>query len=258
MTEQSEASRSFARELDRSWTPVLVDPGTEDWTRHWFLDGERATIRNTHLGMKFFAGPAFGDDADHAVLWTRKSFEGDVRIDYEFTRLDGEHRCVNILYLQATGSGRPPYSEDIAEWSHLRRVPAMREYFGHMNAYHISYAAFTNDDSRDRGYIRARRYLAADLEGTEFGDDYDPAGLFAFGVPHAMTAIKSGDHVYLRITTDQRELLCHWHNTKFPPIERGRIGLRHMFTRGARYRDIRISAADGRENLRADAVSETD
>jgi hypothetical protein len=179
------------------------------------------------------------------VLWTRESFDGDVRIDYEFTRLDREHRCVNILYIQATGSGEPPYSEDIAEWSHLRRVPAMREYFSHMNAYHVSYAAFTNDDSVDPGYIRARRYMAGGLDGTEFGGDFDPAGLFEYGVPHAMTAIKSGDHVYPRIVNHRRDLLCHWHNTRFPAITRGRIGLRHMFTRGARYYDIRISSRTG-------------
>jgi hypothetical protein len=74
----------------------------------------------------------------------------------------------------------------------------MREYFGHMNAYHLSYAAFTNDDSHDLGYIRARRYMAGPLEGTEMEPDYDPAGFFDYGVPHRMTAIKSGDHVYPR------------------------------------------------------------
>lgn len=233
----------FRRLLDIDWQLRVQDSGADDWRNNWFLDGENATLNNTPDGMEFFAGPTFGNNADHAVLWTRESFEGDVRIDYEFTRLDREHRCVNILYIQATGSGEPPYSEDIAEWSHLRRVPAMREYFGHMNAYHISYAAFGNEDAITPGYIRARRYMASGLDGTEFGGDFDPAGLFEYGVPHSMTAIKGGDHVYLRIRNEERDLLCHWHNTEFPPIERGRIGLRHMFTRGARYRDIRIATA---------------
>jgi hypothetical protein len=193
--------------------------------------------------MEFFAGPTFGKDADHAVLWTRQSFSGDVRIDYDFTRLDNEDRCVNILYIEATGSGEGPYAKDIAEWAHLRQVPAMREYFGHMFTYHVSYAAFGNTDEVTPGYIRARRYMAGDLDGTELEPDYDPAGFFAQGVPHRMTAIKSGDHIYLRITNDDRDLICHWHNTRIPPITEGRVGLRHMFTRAARYRDIRISTA---------------
>ena len=117
----------------------------------------------------------------------------------------------------------------------------MREYFGHMFTYHVSYAAFTNDDSTDPGYIRARRYVAGDLQGTEIEPDYDPSGLFAPGVPHRMSLIKSGDHIYFRIENDDRDLLCHWHNTKFPSIHDGRVGLRHMFTRGARYRNIQIS-----------------
>lgn len=117
----------------------------------------------------------------------------------------------------------------------------MREYFGHMHAYHLSYAAFTNDDSNDPGYIRARRYMAGALEGTEIVPEYDPAGLFAHGVPHRMTVVKSGDHIYLSIVNANRDLFCHWHNTSFSPITDGRIGLRHMFTRAARYRDIRIS-----------------
>lgn len=231
----------FDRLLRLDWSPVLEDSGTADWQRFWFLDGESATVRNTKAGMEFFAGPAFGNDADHAVLWTRDSFAGDIRIDYEFTRLDREHRCVNILYLQATGSGEGPYATDIGEWSHLRRIPAMREYFEHMHTYHLSYAAFTNDDSNDPGYIRARRYTAGPLEGTEIAPDYDPAGLFEYAVPHRMTVVKSGDHIYFRIVNDARDLLCRWHNSAFPPIKEGRIGLRHMFTRGARYRDIRIA-----------------
>ena len=71
--------------------------------------------------------------------------------------------------------------------------------------------------------------------------DYDPAGFFDYGVPHRMTAIKSGDHVYLRIRNDARDLVCHWHNAQFASITEGRIGLRHMSTRAARYRDLRIS-----------------
>ena len=69
---------------------------------------------------------------------------GDLKIEYDYTRTDNETRCVNILYIQATGSGKGPYALDISDWNELRKVPAMATYFNHMHAYHISYAAFPN------------------------------------------------------------------------------------------------------------------
>ena len=125
------------------------------------------------------------------VLWTRESFEGDLKIEYDYTRLDSETRCVNILYIQATGSGEEPYAKDITEWSELRRVPAMRMYFNHMNTYHISYAAFPNNEDTTQ-YIRGRRYMpnATGLEGSNLDPDYFPEGLFEPRVPHKITVIK--------------------------------------------------------------------
>ncbi len=230
--------------LQKKWKEVFFDSGCDDWRKLWFLDGKKAVITNTEKGMDFHAGPTFLDDACHAVLWTKEAFTGDLKIKYEFTRLDREYRCVNILYLQATGSGEGPYAKDISQWNHLREIPAMREYFGHMFAYHISYAAFSNTDNIEPGYIRARRYMAGELDGTGLEPDYDPTDFFDYDVPHAMTIIKTGDHVYFQITNGQKELLCHWHNTKFPPIQEGRIGLRHMFTRASRYRNFSISTLD--------------
>jgi hypothetical protein len=71
--------------------------------------------------MVLTAGPEFGNDAHHMVLWTKSSFEGDLRIDFDYTRLDRETRCVNILYIQATGSGKGPYQEDIMKWNDSAR-----------------------------------------------------------------------------------------------------------------------------------------
>ena len=227
------------------WRKVFFDSGKKDWRENWFLDGNKAVIKNSEKGMDFHAGPTFLDDSCHAVLWTKEAFQGDLKIEYGFTRLDREYRCVNILYLQATGSGDKPYHKDISKWNDLREIPAMKEYFGHMFCYHLSYAAFSNNDAREPGYIRARRYMAAGLDGTELEPDYDPAGLFDFGVPHNMTIIKSGNHIYFEISNEHKELLCHWHNTKYPSITDGRIGLRHMFTRAARYKDFRISILEG-------------
>ena len=38
--------------------------------------------------MTLTAGPEFRNDAHHMVLWTKDSFEGDLRIEYASTRLD--------------------------------------------------------------------------------------------------------------------------------------------------------------------------
>jgi len=164
-----------------------------------------------------------------------------LRIDYEYTRLDFESRCVNIIYIQATGSGEEPYVKDIEKWSGLRREPAMRMYFDHMHTYHISYAA---NPGTDREYIRARRYMPNKngLKGTNLEPDYQPEGLFQPGVPQRITIIKRQRDLFMRIENADRVFYCHMTNRHLPPITEGRIGLRHMFTRSARYRDIRISA----------------
>jgi hypothetical protein len=250
-TTPGQAEDSSARRFNElrlaPWRLVFEDSCTRDWKENWTLDGEKATITHTAKGMNFQAGPTWKDDSCHAVLWTKKSFRGDLRIDYEYTRTDDADRAVTILYVQATGSGRPPYEKDIAAWAHLRKVPAMSVYWSNMNTYHISYAAFgASKDDPEADYIRARRYLPGPnvrLRGTELEPDYFEAGLFDTGVPHRITVIKAGDDLYMQVRNDQRTVLCHWKNTSHP-ITEGRIGLRHMYTRAARYRDFRVYTLD--------------
>ena len=222
------------------WRAVFTDPATGDWRQRWFLDGEVGTVKNTPEGMELTAGPEFQNDAHHVVLWTKDCFEGDVKIEYEYTRLDSEDRCVNILYIQATGSGQGPYHVDITQWNELRRVPAMRVYFDHMHTYHISYAA---EPGSEKSYIRGRRYMPkmSGLDGTDLKPDYYPKGLFNTGVPHKITVIKRARDLYMRVENAEQTLYCHLSNPDLPEIKEGRIGLRHMFTRSARYRNICIS-----------------
>lgn len=224
------------------WQSAFFDDCTRDWTQQWFLDGEVGTVTTGPDGMELTAGPEFLNDAHHMVLWTEKEFLGDLKIEFEYTRLDNETRCVNILYIQATGSGEAPFVTDISEWNELRRVPAMRIYFDHMNTYHISYAAFPNDED-STGYIRSRRYMPnrTGLEGTGMEPDYYPEGLFKTGVPHTITVIKQDRDLFMKIQNAEQVFYAHMKNPDLPIIERGRIGLRHMFTRSARYKDIRIS-----------------
>ena len=203
-----------------------------------------ARITHSDAGMDFWAGPTGGDDACHAVLWTKQSFSGDIKIEYEFTRLDQVVRFVNIIYIQATGSGAPGYPADISRWSNLRTVPAMRMYFDHMHTYHISYAAYgmTNADPDD-DYIRARRYLPEKQNGlaeTDLLPDYFETGLFATGVKHKITIIKTAQELVMDIQNSETALACRWDTAHLPSVHAGRIGLRHMYTRGSRYHDFRV------------------
>ncbi|MBN2162782.1 MAG: DUF1961 family protein [Pontiellaceae bacterium] len=230
---------------DAGWQTVFYDSGTNDWRMFWALDGLKATVENTPDGMVLAAGPVQGDDSCHAVLWTKQTFSGDVRIDYEFTKLDDMIHNVNILYVLASGSGAGAFDRDIFAWSKLREVPSMRLYFNHMNTYHISYAAFTQDNDNPQGdYIRGRRYMpetGQGLKDTELRPDQLGTGLFEQGVPHQITVIKIGDDLFMHVRNPETQLLCHWKTDMFPPVDSGRIGLRHMYTRSARYRDFRVS-----------------
>lgn len=245
-SEQVEARAAFAKAEAVGWKELFFDDGTGDWTERWFLDGDVAHVETSEKGMQLTAGPQFRNDAHHMVLWTKSSFEGDLKIEFDYTRLDFESRCVNILYIQATGSGKEPYVKDIAEWSELRREPAMRMYFDHMHAYHISYAAFPNIGEDREGYIRGRRYMPNQegLAGTDLVPDYfPPEELFAPGVPHHFTVIKRERSIYMRIESPDLVYFCHVSNQDLPGVTEGRIGLRHMFTRSARYGNFRVSGA---------------
>ena len=239
---QPDAMPRFQELAKAQWRQVFHDPCTGKWQDAWFLDGLKATVTNGRDGMTFTAGPTAGDDSCHAVLWTKESFEGDLKIEYEYTKTDSTIRNVTILYIQATSSGRER-PKDIATWK--RNIPAMMSYFNRMNLYHISYAAFgqKNDDPKE-DYIRARRYMpdaGKGLSGTELKNEYARTGLFKTGVPYRITVIKKGQELFMHIQGDGREKLCHFHADALPPIVEGRVGLRHMYTRGARYSDFRVS-----------------
>ena len=238
----SEEKKAFENNLEENWQEVFYDSCTGDWTTRWFLDGEIASVSNTKKGMQLTAGPQYKNDAHHMVLWTKDSFKGDVKIEFDFTRLDFETRCVNILYIQATGSAVGSFKKDISEWNKFRNEPIMRTYYDHMNAYHISYVAFPNMGDDRAQYIRARRYMpnATGLKGTELQPEYFPEGLFAPGVPHKISVIKKERNIYMKISNEQQTYYCHFINTDLPVIEEGRIGLRLMFTRSSRFANFKI------------------
>lgn len=241
----SDSSDNFKSEQRASkWTLQFEDSGTSRWQDHWFVDGELATIENTENGMHFKAGPMHRNDAHHAVLWTKKSFKGDIKIQYKYTRTDHQSINVNILFIQATGTGQDEFAHDIAKWNDYRKVPTMSKYWRNMNLIHISYAAFpmTNEDP-ENDYIRVRRYPATDkitFDETEVPPAFTRTGLFLPGITYDMTWIKTDKQLSLTVEGDGKKKEYTWDLSTCAPVSEGRIGLRHMFTRAAHYRDFKI------------------
>ena len=244
-------------EMNRAhqWKEVFLDEGTGDdetggwkdglWQEKWFLDGEIASVDNEAQGMHLHAGPRWKDDAHHMVLWTKQEFSGDLRIEYDFTRTDMEDTgSVIIIYIQATGDGSAEFPADITKWNAHRAVPNMGKYFSNMNTYHISYATgspFIEGNGQD--YVRARRYMpdGDTLRGTELAPEYADTGVFKPGVTYRITIIKEAREIVMKASGPEETKYFWFKNDKLPPVAHGRIGLRHMYTRSARYRDFRVS-----------------
>ena len=231
------AQEKLFKELcNANWKVIFSDDCTGDWNSNWLLDGKVGYVENSSDGMSLHAGAEIKNNAHHAVLWTKQKFSGDLMIEYEHTRLDNRDRQVNILYIQATGSGEGKYVDDIFQWNALREVPAMNTYFDNMNLLHISYAAF----SEDGDYVRARRYrpdFNTGLQGTDLGSTYN-TGFFEKGVKHKITVIKKGYDLFMRVTVNHKSALYAWNYKEHPEISAGPIGLRHMFSRSSQYKNF--------------------
>ena len=227
----------------KDWGLKFEDECTHDWTQNWTLDGLISTVENTEKGMHFSGGPEYKNDAHHAVLWTKESFKGDVKIEYDYTRTDSETKCVNILYIQATGIGKGPYKKDISKWKKLREIPTMSTYFENMNALHISYAAFVNS-ADTTFYTRSRRYPKLphhrSFDETKISPSYNNEGYFKTGETYHITVIKTKNQLLFKMEGKEGSKLFSWDLSKIDPVTEGRIGLRHMYTRSAIYRNFKI------------------
>ncbi len=237
------AKADFEKANGLSWKISFEDDCTDSWQKKWVMDGEWSQIIHSTQGMDYFAGHEAHNDTGHTVLWTKQQFAGDLKIEYDFTRLDTSRLGVNILYLLASGSGKGHYKKDLFEWNELRRVPAMRQYYNHVNTYHISYAAFSFKSGVPE-YIRARRYMpetGQGLDGTALMPEYENSGLFAKGVKHHIIVIRRGERLYMQVSNSTQTKLFWFNTSNFPAIISGRVGLRQMWTRASRYANFKIS-----------------
>lgn len=227
-----------------AWNLQFEDECTGNWQQNWFKDGLLSVVEQDDLGMDLIAGPVNRDDAHHTVLWTKQSFEGDIKIEYDYTRTDSQIVNVNILYIQAQGIGKEGRGADIAEWNTYRDTANMWKYYFYMDPLHVSYAAFpmVNEDP-ENDYIRIRKYPAETQEKfkeTEVLPAYFKTGLFLPDVTYKITVIKTGSKLYFNVKGNVEEKLYSWNLSKEQSPEKGRVGLRHMFTRSARYKNFKV------------------
>ncbi len=225
------------------WKEVFRDDGSGTWQDTWFLDGLKATVANTADGMVLSAG-AREIDSCHAVLWTKESFAGDIRIAYDYTKTDASVKYTTLIYVQATGIGRNRdgtlWDTDITVWNDRRTVPRMNVYFDYMNLLHISYAS-------DGNYVRARRYPTPEggvLDDAAIEPDYLNVNMFEQNVTYHITIIKKGTEFYMHAQGPSKKRLFPLNYGQYPEVREGRIGLRHMYTRSARYKDFRVAVYD--------------
>ena len=229
---------------EQTWELVFADPGSGDWQESWFVEGLKAKVNYDDDGaLVFSSGPVPKENASHAVLWTRQVFRGDVRIEYDYTRLDSmtDVNSVNILYIQATGLGTEEFPTDILLSTKKREVPWMKYYFLNMNTLHVSYA--TTGPIRSH-YVGARRYPAIDEahfeEGTKIQPVYQNVDLFQPGETYHIMATKVGNRLTFTAEREGKTYTFEWDTSSFPHVSEGRIGLRHMWARSSRYENFRV------------------
>lgn len=230
--------------LSLPWKQVFLDDCIGSWQDKWFLDGEKGQVLNSINGMQVYAGGELDNDASHVVLWTKHSFEGDIRIEYDFTRLDtlSTSNNVNIIYFLAQGSGEGVYDKDISQWQSLRQVPAMNIYFNHMSAFHISYAV-NGAGGEEQDYVRARRYIpetGKGLQDTALMPEYINVNLFQPNVKHHLTIIKRGDTIYMNVQNSSAQRLFFFKTKDMSQTLSGRVGFRQMWGRNSCYADVKI------------------
>ncbi len=240
------AWKAYKQALELPWNEVFLDTGSGDWRERWFVDGYKGEIRNSPEGMFYAAGPIAGDHASHTVLWTRESFAGPIKLEFDFTRLDTVNQYVNIIYLQATGTGEGPYDKDISKWTHLRAIPRMSTYYDNMNLLHVSLAGYgQNEEPVENGYIRTRRYprslFGGNFKDTMLKPEFLNTGLFLPGVTYHVILVKTETDLFMQVSNDETKRLYRWDLTQAPSIDEGRVGIRHMWQRAALFANISIS-----------------
>ena len=249
-------SKDTASTSPSAGSVLFNDTMAKGWQQNWFLDGQNAVLEHRDGGLDFITTESEVDkkvdrapfDAQHAVLWTKQEFEGDIRISYTYTML-ADCSWQKLIYVQARGIGSGPYVEDIYAWRNLREVARMDKYFNYMNLIGLSL----------RDQIRCRRYPWSDVDrGLKLDSEFLPRGENkGMEIGHDLDVVveKRQASIMLRITdreTSQHVVDHTWDLTngkvledrtpKF--VEKGRIGLRLMGGHKINFRHFKVERLD--------------
>ena len=240
------------KELDPVYKPTILfeDSMTDNWQEKWFLDGKKATVRTGEDGLYFAGGTVtkrqdpIAYHAHHAVLWTHQVFEGDIRIQYEMTRVDDSSYGTTLLYIQAQGIDTSPYDADIHAWKAIREIPAMSIYNKKMDLISLSF----------RKELRCKRYPRMDDTGKLYprGGLVEPmqdyAGIETGKTYHVEVEKRAGSATLVLYNAHKKAVLLEatWDTTQVSDrlepqlIKKGRIGLRHMSTMQFVYKNFTV------------------
>jgi hypothetical protein len=212
-----------------NWKLVHENATGAGWQDLWSQDGP-STLEPQEGGLLFHS-----DKDQHDVIWLKPPVEGDVRIEYDFLPYESPGGTA-ILFIQATGEERGIYVRDILEWSDVRSGGDYDLYKSHMNYVSVSY---TNPQDEVRFRQSLGFYL---LERYEDADE-----VFERDAEHHICATKVGRRVSFEVTNkDSGETrTCEAEMRPEPAVTEGRIGLRLMNGRKARFSNFNVYTRRG-------------
>jgi hypothetical protein len=231
-----------------AWHVVLSDDGTGNWKDNWFLFGDPSRgigVTNSTEGMTLRAGDGTNPKSDHAVLWTKATFSGDLRVEYDFTVLDRYSTSIpsngycSAVLLYSRPSASAPFASDLADWPVARRNAdtSGRALNEAVDGLQFNYA-FNGDPRGNRFRLRANPGYVLIGESVEMK-------LFAPGIEHHVVVEKRGDSMTVSAAGSDGQRFAKTFSA--PPLAKqssGHVGLRNMNRREARYRNIRISSGE--------------
>lgn len=218
----------------QSWQPMWQVSGTNgNWQDDWIKDGTNGRAQYTNDGLEFDTTSGEGDEYS-SILWSKPKFEGSVKFEYEFKRVDtNTDSGVSIVLLYGHGTGGV-YPDDISTWN---RPVSDRDFHRTMNNITISYAT---NDKQVRTRINTGRNLVEPV--------YKNVPYFQPGVWHKIMVTQEGLNLSMEVenlATNQKDTYS-WNLPR--TYDHGRVGLRQMYMHKNVYRNIKVSGLNAKSS----------
>lgn len=231
----------------QNWDLVWTDSGAENWSEDWLLFGspDRISVTNSPGGMTLRAGDGTDAKADHAILWSRRSFAGDLRVEWDYTVLDryssvvppGGYCSALLLYGHGIGSAEAP--ADLLAWSPQARQAdtSGRTMSETTSGLQLNYA-FVGDPRGNRVRLRVN-------PGYRLGAESAETDFFEVGVPYHVAIEKHQATLSITVTESRssRVFSTRFDDPLLHQHSNGRIGFRNMNRRESVYANIRVYEA---------------